>query len=65
MPDITVDISLYCSCGKGICNNATATTINGNPTFTIEPCEKCISAARDAGYDDGYAVAERLNDNRE
>jgi hypothetical protein len=61
MPDIEVDIELFCArCGEGICNNATAkrTRIRSQPCFEIEPCEKCLSNAEDKGYQRGYEEAQ-------
>ena len=65
MPEIDVNIELYCSCGNGLCNQATAThTRNRNePMFEIEPCQICLDKAEDAGYEKGYAEAERKYNN--
>jgi len=56
MPEIEVDIEIFCSCGKGICNNATSGRTNSRrqPYFTIEPCKDCLEAAKQEGYDEGY-----------
>lgn len=51
MSEVTVDIQIYCSgCGAGICSNATG----GNGRFDIEPCERCLEAAKKEGLDEGY-----------
>ena len=60
MPEVSVEIEVFCSCGNGICNNTTSgkTRGRGQPYFNVEPCKKCLDAARDEGsdksYDDGY-----------
>ena len=54
MPDIEVCVEIYCSCGAGICNNASVSSKHSNrPAFTVEPCEKCLSNADDEGYKRG------------
>lgn len=64
MPEIAVDIELYCAkCGAGICANGTATTRRHQPCFQIEPCEKCLQNAeehgREKGYKEGYEEANQ------
>ena len=61
MPEIDVNIELYCSCGEGLCNQSTPThtKTRGEPMFQIEPCQKCLDRAKDEGYEEGYAEAER------
>lgn len=59
MPNIEVSIEIFCSCGAGICGNASVTSRNSSrPAFTVEPCEKCIERADSEGYErgekDGY-----------
>lgn len=55
MPDIEVNIELYCdTCGKGMCGNGTATHTRNQPCFRIEACDTCVSRADEAGYDRGY-----------
>ena len=61
MPEIEVNIEIYCArCRAGICNNANPrkTPNRGQPCFEIEPCEKCLSDAEDAGYEKGYEDAK-------
>ena len=58
MPEVEVNIELYCSCGAGICNNATAgSDCRGQPMFTIEPCSVCLDAAEVQGHSEGYESA--------
>ena len=67
MPEIEVNIEIYCAkCGAGICGNATATRTftRQEPSFRIDPCEKCLQDEYDRGYDDGYdqSGVENAND---
>lgn len=56
MPEIAVDIELYCAkCGAGICANGTATRKRNYPCFVIDPCEKCLDIADTQGYDRGVS----------
>jgi len=59
MPDVTVEIEVYCaSCGAGLCNQ-TESTIGGHhgkPQFRVEPCERCLAEARSDAIDDYRAL---------
>ncbi len=56
MPEIAVDIELYCdTCGSGICGNGTATYRRNQPSFRIAACDKCVAVADEVGYTRGYA----------
>lgn len=60
MPDISIDIELYCNtCGSGICGNGMATYTRRQPCFRIDACEKCTENARDDGYEKGYEAARK------
>ena len=66
MPDITVNIDIYCSCGEGLCNqtlSAPGKRVTGGyssrEVFVVEPCQKCMSGAKDDGYESGYNAAEK------
>ena len=58
MPDITVNIDVWCaSCGAGLCPVTTVgspTRGHVNENFQVEPCEKCLADARKDGRDEGY-----------
>lgn len=55
MPEISVEIELYCAkCGEGICANGTATKKRRQECFVIEPCEKCLERAESSGFDKGH-----------
>ncbi len=50
MPEITIDISVYCSkCGRGLCND---TRVDGDRIY-VDPCCDCMSRAEDEGYEKG------------
>ena len=53
MPEIEVNIDVWCECGKPLCQNTTSGTTRGRPSFTVEPCESCLDKARQEGRDDG------------
>jgi len=58
MPEISVDIEIFCSCGNGLCNQTTGgRNRHGRPGFTVEPCEKCLAKHYDEGYEKGYDKA--------
>lgn len=59
MPEVTVNIEIYCDkCGAGLCNQSTfvKTRVREEPSFRVQPCEKCMDEARDEGYQDGHQV---------
>lgn len=52
MPEIKVDVEVWCECGEGLCSqSSTATRGTG---VVVEPCLKCIGAAKDEGETEGY-----------
>lgn len=62
MPDVTINIEIYCDrCGDGLCNQSTFTTtrMRREPSFRIEPCKKCLEAAKQDGYSDGFEDAKQ------
>ena len=64
MPEVTVDVEVYCqSCGGGLCNQteSTVTRTRGEPSFRVEPCKACLEEARSEGYDEGYAKGTEDN----
>lgn len=63
MPEISVEIEIYCSCGEGLCGNTSSgrTSGRGQEYFTVEPCEKCLEHARDEWY--AQAIRELEKDN--
>lgn len=60
--DAEVDFEVYCAkCGAGLCNNADtrASRLRGMPQVTIEPCERCLDAAREEGAAKAMEEAEQ------
>ena len=53
-PEISVEIEIWCACGVGLCNQTTDSSRRGKPSFTVDPCDKCLDKARQEGYDKGY-----------
>jgi hypothetical protein len=53
---VPIEIEVWCSCGAGLCNQSSAATRGQG--VVVEPCEKCVDAAKDDSYNDGYAAAE-------
>lgn len=61
MPDVTINIEVYCArCGEGLCNQTefTRTRGRGEPCFRVEPCERCMDAAYEEGYRKGMSEWE-------
>lgn len=61
MPEVSVEIEVYCSCGEGLCNQSSSgVSARGALYITVEPCDKCMSKQYDEGCLKGYddAVAE-------
>ena len=57
MPSFEVEFEVFCSCGEGLCNQATggqSSYPTRSPIITVEPCQKCLSDKYDEGYDKGY-----------
>ena len=64
MPEIPVEVYVYCSCGEHLCNQSEydagkSSANRGTPCLVVEPCEKCKERARDEGYEEGYRDAGR------
>lgn len=61
MPEIDINVEVYCLCGAGLCNQteATRTRSRREACFIVTPCEKCTDIereeARKEGYDEGYS----------
>lgn len=55
MPIAEIDIEIYCGrCGAGLCNNTSfvSTRNRSQPSFRVDPCEKCLDEARQEGRDE-------------
>ncbi len=59
MPEVSVEIEVYCSCGAGLCNQTTTgeTRGRGQPYFTVEACTACLEKERDEGWRAGHDAA--------
>jgi len=57
MPEVNVEIEVYCSCGEGLCSQSTSgnTQRRNQPYITVEPCQKCLGSVEDKSYEKGYS----------
>jgi len=62
MPEVSIDIEIYCSCGQGLCSQSTGGSGRYGPNITVEPCEKCVDESYERGVEDGW---EKAQDERE
>lgn len=53
MADVTIDVDVYCTCGN-VLQAESKEGYHGAKEFHVEPCEKCLDAAKDEGDDEGY-----------
>lgn len=54
--DVSVDFDVYCAvCGAALCNqcNADNSTTTRRARLTVEPCQHCLDAEQDKGFDKG------------
>jgi len=54
MPEILVECEVWCSCGEGLCSQSDCASKSHRRSrgVVVEPCKKCIKAARDEGYNE-------------
>jgi len=64
MPEIAIEIEIWCSCGNGLCSQSTVKRSRYGEGFVVEPCEKCLERARDEGYAEGHDAAFREEEER-
>ena len=60
MPDVTVEVEVYCAgCGTGLCNDTESTFTHNRhrPCFRVQPCTHCLQKARDEGFQEGHDKA--------
>jgi hypothetical protein len=38
MPNVKVNIEIFCDCGEGLCNQS----VGGDGSITVSPCERCM-----------------------
>ena len=61
MPDISVNIEIWCSCGNGLCGLTSVYHKKYGPEgFVAEPCPKCLENARNEGHEIGYDEAKEI-----
>ena len=53
MPEIEVEIEVYCDCGAGLCGTTVVTRKHGRDAFVVSPCDACLEGARIEGYEEG------------
>jgi hypothetical protein len=61
MPDVTVEIEVYCAeCGAGLCNQTevTRTRQRSSDCFRVTPCEVCLKAAEQRGRDEAESEVD-------
>mgnify|MGYP001610083998 CR=1 FL=1 len=56
MPEINVNVEVYCTCGEGLCNQTESrrTHRRAELCFVVAPCEKCLGRANAEGHSEGY-----------
>lgn len=58
MPTLDIDFDVYCSCGNGLCAQTDVKYGHrGAISVIIEPCDKCLDKAQEAGYERGFDAA--------
>jgi len=53
MPEISIDIEVWCSCGEGLCGQSETKTTRWGSGIVVSPCQKCMDAQYENGVDDG------------
>ena len=60
MPEFKLEFEVFCGkCGDGLCNESDTRESyrRAMPQVTVSPCPRCIAAARDEAWDEGYQSA--------
>lgn len=52
--DGEIDFEVFCVCGNGLCKVTEVEQSYGKNRITIEPCDKCMAAEYDEGFQTGY-----------
>jgi hypothetical protein len=59
------DFEVWCSCGEGLCRQTEVSYGRNGASVVIEPCEKCVAAADEAGYERGFEEGNEAAGSRE
>ena len=60
MPKVAIDCDVRCAiCGDRLSADFTEGSRDTDALMDVEPCERCVDAARDKGYEEGRTEAER------
>ena len=62
MPVLEVEFEVFCSCGAGLCNNATEGKNRHSQYITVEPCSNCLDSSHEEGREEGYEQCEKDNE---
>jgi len=54
MPDVRVEIEVWCSCGEGLCGQSRGRAGG----IVVEPCKRCQQEAHDEGYEEAMRAQE-------
>jgi len=57
MPEISIEVEVWCSCGEGLCGQTTDAGKRGRAGVSVEPCGKCLGRAEQEGHDRGFEEA--------
>ena len=60
MPSFELEFEVFCTCGKGLCPQASTGETPGRrmPYVTVAPCEDCLDNAKTDGHEEGYKEGE-------
>ena len=47
MPEITIDVAIYCDgCGQVLDSQTTVVVLSEKQVFRVKPCQRCLEAAK-------------------
>lgn len=52
MPEMTIDFSVYCSCGEGLCRLTAVKQDRTGISVIVDPCPRCLKLSYEDGYED-------------
>jgi hypothetical protein len=55
VPEITIDVEIWCSCGAGLCRQSTVHPRGRG--IIVEPCERCLKEAEKKGHEEAQEEA--------